>query len=501
MNKENIKRFFSHQEYGYPLFIILAFALLIFISSWFIGNIENKHIINDAKSALDTTELNITFDLQELENLLVYISETVHMMIAQGASYETVSKYITDITDYLFTDEKFRIYTTGVYGVFDAFDNKFHDGTGWQPPDNFIPKDRPWYKAAVEANGKTTVTEPYLSMAKDISTLTFTRRIFNEDGNPLGVICLDIILDRVRELAVNTHFAHSGYGILMNSKLEILAHPDKAMWGKAIQDINSSLIPIAEDLKQGRPILEYRIKNYKGEASVAFSRHLENGWYIGVMIPEKTYFKEMRIMRLATIILGTALAALVINMSKKLSLANKKLQVLSVTDELTKLNNRRSFLEYIDLIWKQNHRLNLPVTLLMIDIDYFKKYNDSLGHIEGDKALIAVAEYLKNNMKRETDFVARFGGEEFVCVLPFIEKDEAFEFAKKMVQSVEDMKIPHPMNLHSEYVTISVGMASEVPNDNNSHVQLLNEADKSLYLAKESGRNRVVASAISNNGE
>jgi len=179
-------------------------------------------------------------------------------------------------------------------------------------------------------------------------------------------------------------------------------------------------------------------------------------------------------------------------MAEQLASANEKLKALSVTDELTKLNNRRSFLEHIDLIWKQNQRLNLPVTVLMIDIDYFKKYNDSLGHLEGDKALISIAECLKNSIKRETDFVARFGGEEFVCVIPFIEKDEALEFAKTLVKNVEDLKIPHPMSLHSKYVTISAGMASVIPNNNNSHTQLLDEADKALYSAKETGRNRVV---------
>jgi len=182
-------------------------------------------------------------------------------------------------------------------------------------------------------------------------------------------------------------------------------------------------------------------------------------------------------------------------MANELAIANEKLKALATTDELTKLDNRRSFLEHIDLIWKQNHRLRLPITILMIDVDYFKKYNDSLGHLEGDKTLVAVALCLKNHARRETDFVARFGGEEFVCLLPFIEKDGALSFAKKLVQKVEDMKIPHPMSLHSKYVTISVGLASDVPKDNNSYTQLLDEADKALYSAKESGRNRVAAYA------
>jgi len=179
-------------------------------------------------------------------------------------------------------------------------------------------------------------------------------------------------------------------------------------------------------------------------------------------------------------------------MAEELASANEKLKALSVTDELTKLNNRRSFLEYMDMLWKQGHRLHLPITVLMIDVDYFKKYNDSMGHLEGDKVLVSIAQCLKNQIKRETDFVARFGGEEFICLLPFIEKNEALDFAKTLLQSIENMKIPHPMSAHSKYVTVSVGMAAATPDDNNISTQLVDEADKALYKAKESGRNRVV---------
>jgi len=176
----------------------------------------------------------------------------------------------------------------------------------------------------------------------------------------------------------------------------------------------------------------------------------------------------------------------------KIKALNEKLEALSMTDELTKLNNRRSFLDYMDIIWKQSYRLQLPINILMVDVDYFKKYNDSLGHLEGDKALIAIAKCMKNQIKRNTDFVARFGGEEFICLLPYIEKENAANFAKELVQSIEDMKIHHPLNEISKYVTISVGMASVVPNEHNSQTQLLDEADKALYEAKHSGRNRAV---------
>jgi diguanylate cyclase (GGDEF)-like protein len=177
----------------------------------------------------------------------------------------------------------------------------------------------------------------------------------------------------------------------------------------------------------------------------------------------------------------------------RINALNEKLEALSMTDELTKLNNRRSFLEYMNTIWALNRRLQTPVNVLMIDVDYFKKYNDSLGHLEGDRALVTVAQCLKNQIKREVDFVARFGGEEFVCLLPFLEKDGALNLANNLVQKVEGMKIRHPISECSKYVTVSIGMSSVIPDDNNSQTQLLGEADKALYLAKQSGRNRVVA--------
>jgi len=179
-------------------------------------------------------------------------------------------------------------------------------------------------------------------------------------------------------------------------------------------------------------------------------------------------------------------------LNKQLICEIEKLETLAVTDELTKINNKRSFLEYMNLIWEHCRHLRLQINAVMIDVDNFKKYNDSLGHLEGDKALIAIAQCLKNQLKRETDFVARFGGEEFVCLLPFIDKDDAFAFAAALVQSVENLKIPHPKNEHSKYLTISAGIAHIIPDENNSSAQLLDLADKALYAAKKSGRNRVV---------
>jgi diguanylate cyclase (GGDEF)-like protein len=171
---------------------------------------------------------------------------------------------------------------------------------------------------------------------------------------------------------------------------------------------------------------------------------------------------------------------------------NYELKQLSKTDELTGLDNRRSLLEYIDFLWKQCSRLKLPINIFMIDIDFFKKYNDYFGHLEGDKALVAVSQCLKKEIKRKTDFISRYGGEEFLCLLPYTDQEGAFDFAKKLVNIMEDLKISHPMSDHSKYLTISIGVSSCIPDVNDSPMRLIDNADKALYSAKGAGRNRAV---------
>jgi DNA-binding CsgD family transcriptional regulator len=313
------KRLFTRQSLIYTLIITSAFALLVLLCLYFIGNIESRQIANDAESALDTTEFNIISNLEKLENLHVSISETVRLIILDDENFDTVSRYIKHITGYLLADEELKKYINGVYFVFDIFGGKFFDGAGWNPIESFIPSGRPWYKAALEANGETAVIEPYFASGAGGNTMSFSRRIFDDEGRPLGIVCLDIPFDRIRELVLNTRFAAGGvsaggYGLLLNSRFDVLVHPDIELWGKNIRDINSGLVSLADDLKQGRPVLEGRVKNHKNEASVVFGRQIKNGWYLGVVILEKTYFRQMNKIRRALIVLGVILGALFITL-------------------------------------------------------------------------------------------------------------------------------------------------------------------------------------------
>ncbi len=180
------------------------------------------------------------------------------------------------------------------------------------------------------------------------------------------------------------------------------------------------------------------------------------------------------------------------HMAEQLKFSNEKLEQLSLLDSLTQLNNRRYFDMQMDKEWKRAQRHQEVITLLMIDIDYFKLYNDHYGHSAGDKCLRTVASVLKSALHRPTDIMARFGGEEFVALLPGVDQPGAEKIARVMKTLLWQAAIAHEASPVSDYVTMSIGIASVVPEPDTAPLCLLKSADKALYQAKAEGRDRIV---------
>jgi len=177
---------------------------------------------------------------------------------------------------------------------------------------------------------------------------------------------------------------------------------------------------------------------------------------------------------------------------QELESANARLREQSYVDVVTEIPNRNKLDQYSKKVWEEAIREQKPVSMIMIDMDYFKKYNDNYGHIEGDKCLKKVAKAIQETLKRPVDFVARFGGEEFVVILPNVESDAAKIIAEDIRKNIEDLKITHYFSKISPYVTVSCGITSIIPTEADSIERVLNRADKALYLAKTQGRNRVI---------
>jgi len=179
----------------------------------------------------------------------------------------------------------------------------------------------------------------------------------------------------------------------------------------------------------------------------------------------------------------------VLERTTDLNQAKKELEELALTDQLTNIANRRRFDESMAVEWKRSIREKTPISLMMIDIDHFKQFNDTYGHVAGDKCLIYVAQALQKSLHRSSDLVARYGGEEFVVVLPGTE--DAFTPAEASRSNIENLRLPNEKSSVSKYVTISVGVATMVPENDSLLSEFIGKADRALYEAKETGRNKV----------
>ncbi|MDR0442254.1 MAG: response regulator [Treponema sp.] len=326
-----IKRFWRFIAHAQLLAVFFAFAVMVFLSYRFMGDLERRHLIRDVDSSIANTQAYITADLMEPETFLGGIAETIRVMIMDGESFEKVWMYLTSITKYITTDDRLMSYATGAYGVFDAFDGKFATGIDWIPPDDYVPQSRPWYTAAVEAGGNIGVTEPYLDVSLGVVALTFARRIFDDNGNPLGVVCLDIMLDRIRGYAINTNISENGYGILLDKNFNVIAHPHPAYLGRNLRQMNDG--PAIEDeLRQGRNINERKATDYRGDPSILFIRRLDNGWYMAILTYAKEYYQSVtliaRILTFLGAMLAAALSAILLRMISARNKAEERTQLM-----------------------------------------------------------------------------------------------------------------------------------------------------------------------------
>ena len=179
--------------------------------------------------------------------------------------------------------------------------------------------------------------------------------------------------------------------------------------------------------------------------------------------------------------------------AQRLQYLGQRLQQLSTTDSLTGIANRRYLEEKLASEWARGIRSQQSLALIMLDVDFFKDYNDAYGHQVGDECLKLVTEAIRSSCRRPGDFCARYGGEEFVVVLPDTSEDDAVLMADEIRQRVMTLEIPHATSDFG-VVTISIGVAASVPGQNETCDALLRLADLALYQSKDSGRNQVTAS-------
>jgi len=260
------------------------------------SNIERMHLQRDVREIFLSKQSQISADLLEPETTLRGISQSIRRIIVRGGgdTEDRVFDYMKDISKYVVRNKEYHTSIISVYGYFEAFGGKFFDDAGWVPPEDYVSTERPWYKAAIEANGNVGATTPYIDILSGEIIMTFARRIFDDEGNPIGVVCLDMTINKIAESIVNTRLTKNSFGLLLDEKMDVIAHPNELMVNKKLSNLTLDLAKVSEILERENIVNEHEITNYKGETSIISIWQLKNGWYIGIVTRKDEYYSGVR---------------------------------------------------------------------------------------------------------------------------------------------------------------------------------------------------------------
>ena len=304
------KRTFDPFSVYTQILVIVAFVLMGLSSFLFTSNIERQHLITDAENAIASTEATLVTAFLEPETFLRGFSETIRSMILRGDSAASISDHMKDITSYTLSDAERMPGFTNFFGFFESLGGVYITGLTWIPHSDYIATihTNSWYIAAAEAEGEVTVTEPYYDTMTGGIILTFSRRIFDDAGNSLGIVCMNINLGRILEDATNIKLTENSYGILLDSQINVIFHPFMFQMGMPLRDSLDREFAVFEDeLRQGVYISERRAVNFNNQNSIIFFRPIRFGWHLGVVVPVSEYYGSVYNMAIFLVVLGGTL--------------------------------------------------------------------------------------------------------------------------------------------------------------------------------------------------
>ncbi|MDR0472403.1 MAG: hypothetical protein LBH43_01860, partial [Treponema sp.] len=333
------------------LIVCGAFALMVVLSNFFVGGIVRGQLVKEAEASLTFMQTKIEADLQEPQTLMLSISETIRGMILLGYDSDVVHNYIMDISNNVIKNEKRPLGSNGLYGVFNVFRGLYLNDNTWVPPEGYAPTERPWYKAAIKANGEVVLTQPYLDARTGNFVLSCVRCVLDEEGKPLCVLSLDVPFDRIGNNIVSIRLADGGYGLLFDEKLNVIAHPDSMGLGRPLREWKSGLANLADDLERVKSVSERKVKNFMGIDTIVFVRIIKNEWFVGIVTPRDKYYQDVVRMRRGLILVGLALTV---------SLSFIFLRISSAKTKAEAKNQQKS-----NFLARMSHEIRTPMNAVL----------------------------------------------------------------------------------------------------------------------------------------
>jgi len=339
--------------YGQILLVYVAFTLMVILSYLYVEKMMLSRLEDTVNTSLDFMQVSIESDLAEPEKLLQSVSQSIRNMIVNGYSPAQIQKYIKDdMTPNVVKHDKRKLVINRMYGYFDVFNGLQLINGEWETSVDEDIHESPWYKAAIEANGKVVFATPYFNARIRSYVLTYSRQIFNRNKS-LAVIAIDVPIDKIIDYVIEMHVTEEGYGMLLDENLGIIAHPDVYLIGKPLREVNNEMANrLAYYLENdGGDIPKSTATNYRGMESIVFSRKLRTGWYISLIAPVNKYYSEVRNMGLVLTVLGIIMATVLSVILWRINSSKNKVE---------KENKQKS-----DFLAKMSHEIRTPISAIL----------------------------------------------------------------------------------------------------------------------------------------
>jgi len=315
------------------LFVGLAFLLMVVSSSLYVNNMLRESLRKESRDLLDRTRLKIEIALAESENTLIAVSRSIRHMILYGADVDAIRSFMEDITDVLQTKPS-KLRLCCIYGYFDVFGGIYIHALQWEPPEDHDPRERPWFNTAVEAGDRVAVTQVYRDLRNNENIVTFVHRFFDDDGQPMGIIAIDLPLYRIINYIADMRLTPGSYGIFFDENMIVYFHPNPEIVGIRAHDMGHDLAQLADEVLAGTNLFERTARNYRGQISVFFSELLENGWILYIVTPRIEYYRTLWSMTFMLSGLGILMATALIGVLIHVDRARKKSRAESLEKDI-----------------------------------------------------------------------------------------------------------------------------------------------------------------------
>ncbi|MDR2598971.1 MAG: response regulator [Oscillospiraceae bacterium] len=321
--KFQLRRLIINSLLARSLLVLLAFILMVASSCFIMFRTLNAKHLQNADEIMNSTASYVSRVLTEPETTLNFIAGNIEDMYRRDEGMDAIRAYMMEVSTLEFRERTRTLSYRSVYGFFYS-PGQFIDGAGWQPDENYTPVSRPWYIAAMMANGNVAITSPYIATDTQVMEIAYARQIFDANNFPVGVIGINYQVGDLRDLIINKRITPGSYGFMLDENLNVIIHPNEEFQGEPFSEINPFMTPFHSLISGGTDVLLQKVQNYAGVQSFIFGRQLDNGWHLMIVVPEHEYYKELYEMVIIISILGAILAGALIVILVSLESVKKK---------------------------------------------------------------------------------------------------------------------------------------------------------------------------------